>query len=57
MCFNFARLWGATRTVLTPDAYIAHFKDINTALAFSTHYPGARVAKSKWGNIYVAVSR
>jgi hypothetical protein len=57
MSLSFARRWGAFKVAIAADAYIAWFHDFATAHAFAAHYPGARVARSRAGYIYVATRR
>jgi hypothetical protein len=57
MSLSFARRWGAFKVAIADNAYIAWFHDFATAHAFAAHYPGARVARSRAGYIYVATRR
>lgn len=58
MSLSFARLWGAFKVEIRPNAYLAWFQDFETAHAFAGHYPSARVARSQFsGQIYVAVRK
>ncbi|AFY61939.1 hypothetical protein [Synechococcus sp. PCC 6312] len=48
---------GAVKVSEQNNAYVAFFKNFILARNFARFYPKARVAKSKKGNIYVAVEK
>ncbi len=48
---------GAEKVSEQQTAYVAFFPTFDLAHNFARFYPQARVAKSKKGNIYVAVSK
>ncbi|AFY61946.1 hypothetical protein [Synechococcus sp. PCC 6312] len=48
---------GAVKFSEQENAYVAFFQEFSLAHNFAKFYPKAKVAKSKKGNIYVAVPK